>query len=374
MNQTTTTGASRASLAALPLALLCAASGSAMAQSSSVTMNVIADAAMRYSTNSVGNLKTLVSGGNSTSRLILRGTEDLGDGLKAGFWLEGTLFTDTGTAGGTAIAPAGQFWDRQATVQLSNRLGEVRLGRDWNPVFLGYVFSDPFVFLGVGSMGNFFNASVSTVFQRAFGSAIAPSTISRSSNSIEYFLPGGLGGVNGQLMVSAGEGNNAGGSFKYRAGRLGYRAGPIDGSVYYGATQIDATGSDLKQSGIAGSYDFGVAKVSASYLNSSYLSAKQVNWLLGLSVPVGPTGFIKASYNKADQKGTTAAGVSVDADDAQQFAIGYQYYLSKNTTLYTTVARLKNSGVAKFAIPNGPAGIAGGSSSTGFDIGMRSAF
>lgn len=364
----------RAASAAIPFAALCVLGNHAQAQSSSVTMNVIVDAAARYSSNSVGNLKTLISGGNSTSRLILRGTEDLGDGLKAGFWLEGTLFTDTGTAGGVATAPAAQFWDRQATVQLSNRFGEVRLGRDWNPVFLGYVFSDPFIFLGVGSQGNFFNASASTVLQRAFGSAIAPSTISRSSNSIEYFLPGGLGGLNGQLMVSAGEGNNAGGSFKYRAGRLGYRAGKLDGSVYYGATQIDATSADLKQSGVAGSYDFGIAKVSASYTNSTYLSAKQVNWLLGLSVPVGATGFIKASYNKADQKGTTAANVSVDADDAQQYAIGYQYYVSKNTTLYTTVARLKNSGVAKFAIPNGPQGIAGGSSSTGFDVGMRTAF
>ena len=206
--------------AVLPLVAWCALSGHAQAQQSSVTLNVIVDAAARYSTNSVGNLKSLVSGGNSTSRLILRGTEDLGDGLKAGFWLESTLFTDTGTSGGVATAPAGQFWDRQATVQISNRFGEVRLGRDWNPVFLGYVFSDPFIFLGVGSQGNFFNASASTVLQRAFGSAIAPSTISRSSNAIEYWLPGGLGGVNGQLMVSAGEGNNAGGSFRFTSGRV----------------------------------------------------------------------------------------------------------------------------------------------------------
>ena len=39
----------------------------------------------------------LSSGGNSTSKLTFRGVEDLGDGLKAGFWLESGIFADNGT-------------------------------------------------------------------------------------------------------------------------------------------------------------------------------------------------------------------------------------------------------------------------------------
>ena len=50
-------------------ATLWAISGAATAQSS-VNLSVIIDAAMRHTTNSAGGLNSLVSGSNSTSRLI----------------------------------------------------------------------------------------------------------------------------------------------------------------------------------------------------------------------------------------------------------------------------------------------------------------
>ena len=118
-------------------AALCAVGGTALAQSS-VTIAGVLDLSARSSKNSNGSIKSLSSGNNSTSRLVFRGTEDLGGGLRAGFWLEGSLQADTGVAGtGT------QFWDRQATVSLSGPFGEVRMGRDWTPVYYGFVFADP---------------------------------------------------------------------------------------------------------------------------------------------------------------------------------------------------------------------------------------
>ena len=67
-----------------------------------------------------GSVKSLVSGSNSTSRIIIRGVEDLGGGLSAGFHLEHGILLDTGTA-----VSATQFWDRRSTVSLDER----RLGR-----------------------------------------------------------------------------------------------------------------------------------------------------------------------------------------------------------------------------------------------------
>ena len=65
-------------------------------------------------------------GASSTSRLVIRGLEDLGGGRDASFFLDGTIVADTGGAG--ASAPAGQFWDRRATVSLTDRsLGEMCL-------------------------------------------------------------------------------------------------------------------------------------------------------------------------------------------------------------------------------------------------------
>ena len=348
--------------------------GTAMAQSS-VTFQGVVDGSARSTHNSLGTLRSLSSGNESTSRIVLRGTEDLGDGLKAGFWLESTLMSDTGTAGGVAVTPAGQFWDRTSVVTLSSaRLGEVRLGREWTPVFLGWVYSDPFVAVGVGSAANFFSSSASTVLNRAFGSAAFPSTISRSSNTIQYFLPSGLGGVNGQLMMAAGEGGNAQGSFKYTAGRLGYRSGAINASIYYGATRIDAANADLKQMGAMGSYDFGLAKVSASITDSKFLTSKQTNYIVGLSVPIG-VHLVRASYNRAAQKGTSATGASIDGDDAQMYTIGYEYSFSKRTALYGQVAHISNKGNARFVVPGGPVGlVAAGTSSTGSEIGIRHSF
>lgn len=68
----------------------------------------------------------LSSGGYSTSRLGFRGTEDLGGGLAASFWLEAPISPDDGKTGITTF-------QRRSTVSLSGGFGELRLGRDYVP-------------------------------------------------------------------------------------------------------------------------------------------------------------------------------------------------------------------------------------------------
>lgn len=348
-------------------ALLGAGSCSSMAQSN-VTLGGVVDLAARSTKNSNGDLKTLASGSNSTSRLVFSGNEDLGDGWRAGFWLEGSFQADTGVSGTGA-----QFWDRRATVQLSGPFGEVRLGRDWTPAYWGFVFGDPWINTGVGSGSNFLNASVSTTYQRAFGSALQPTTLSRSSNAVEYWLPPNLGGVYGQFMVAPGEAGNAAGSFRYTGGRVGFKGAGFDVAGYAGATRIDATAKDIKQAGLYGAYTLATTTLMLSATNSSYLSSKQLHLMGGVRAVLG-TWVLKASYNKLDQKGTDALGASIAANDASQFAVGADYLLSKRTAVYATVARLSNSGVARFAVPGGPGVVAAGSSSTGYEAGLRHSF
>ena len=55
------------------------------------------DVNAKYVKNGDDNLKSLGANGANTSRLGFRGVEDLGGGLKAGFWLETGLNSDTGT-------------------------------------------------------------------------------------------------------------------------------------------------------------------------------------------------------------------------------------------------------------------------------------
>ena len=80
----------------ITLAVL-AASGSAMAQSS-VTLFGIVDATVRYvDADKGGSVVALTNSGMYGSRLGFRGTEDLGGGLNASFWLEAGLNNDNGS-------------------------------------------------------------------------------------------------------------------------------------------------------------------------------------------------------------------------------------------------------------------------------------
>jgi predicted porin len=105
----------------IALALLGLTAGAASAQSS-ITLFGVVDAGLRSIKTGTVSAKELATDGNSSSRFGFRGEEDLGNGLKAGFWLEAPLSTDTGKGDSTRL------FNRRSTVSLiSNTAGEVRL-------------------------------------------------------------------------------------------------------------------------------------------------------------------------------------------------------------------------------------------------------
>jgi predicted porin len=336
------------------LAVLAAASAGAYAQSS-VTLFGVLDAAGRYVKNGDTKLYSLASGGINTSRLGVRGTEDLGDGLKAGFWLETGLNVDSGTQSDST-----RFWNRRATVSLSGNFGELRLGRDFTPTYLGYSDYDPFGDNGVAASSKF-DSSLGTTRD----------TGTRADNQIIYLTPGNLGGFYGRAAVAAGEGTSG---KKYYGARAGYAAGPLDVSAAYGQTTVTAIVGDdkFKTFDFGASYDFGVVKATGYFTQSKNANQKLQVYSLGAIVPVG-LGQIKAAYTHANASGTNAAGVNVDANDADQVALGYIYNLSKRTAVYTTAAYVKNKGNATFAVASAPT-IGAGQKSTGFELGLRHAF
>ena len=118
----------------IALVALAAFAGGACAQSS-VTVFGVVDLNVRYVKNDAATWQ-LGQDGMAGSRLGFRGSEDLGGGLKASFWLEGQLGPDTGRGNNSFGngATAGDFaFLRRSTVSLSNQWGELRLGRDYTP-------------------------------------------------------------------------------------------------------------------------------------------------------------------------------------------------------------------------------------------------
>lgn len=355
----------------LALAVL-AASGASFAQSS-VTLFGVVDATVAFGRGDVSNLNRLTNSGLNSSRLGFKGTEDLGGGMTAGFWLEAGVNNDDGTGSATNVnnQPVGAFnatsganapvrpgtqgltFNRRSTVSVGGGFGEVRMGRDYTPTFYNTSVYDAFGTNGVGT---------SIVASKAWG---LESESLRASNSISYFTPN-MGGFTGQLMYVMGE-NASTAAVKDGNGiqvRGAYDNGPISAALAYGVTT--RTGGDTKVTNFGGSYDFGVVKLMGMYsqdkIQAASLTGKGFN--LGVTAPVG-AGLIRATYGsyKTDAAGTPKTN---------QFALGYVHNLSKRTAVYATIARSTNSGGASFAL-NGSTTSANGSS-TGYDFGLRHSF
>lgn len=359
-----------------------AVAGVASAQSS-VTLFGIVDAGVSYYSNKAeGGGKTSSwqqsNSGYNSSRIGFRGTEDLGGGLAAGFWLEAAVGNDTGAAGGGGT----QLFNRRSTVSLSGPFGEFRIGRDYTATFWNDTTFDPFGTNGVGT--NVINAAHSSVLAGA-GFAADPTTV-RSNNMIGYFLPANLGGFYGQAQYAFHENTNTDGPTfdskqnQYAGARFGYANGPLDVALAYGeSTVVDTAAQEAKAktANLGVSYDLGVVKLfgELSRVTNDFSPGSVVfgsdsvdldGALIGVTAPIG-AGLIRASYS------TVKAKVSGDDPKANKFALGYVHNLSKRTALYATVAHISNKDGANITV-SGNLATTATKSSTGYDFGIRHAF
>ena len=350
----------------LALAALTAFAGVASAQSS-VTLFGVVDLSVGQVDNGAVDRFLMMQDGNASTRLGFRGVEDLGGGLKAGFWLESALAPDS------QLAPS---FGRRSTVSLMGNWGEVRLGRDYTPTFWNWTVFDPFGTNGVGGATNL-ALEVATVPGGNYG------TLVRADNTVGYFLPA-MGGLYGQAMVSLGEGQFGN---KIYAGRIGWAAGPFNVAGAYGITEASGT-QDLTNWNIAGSWQIGPFKLSGFYSNIELDSGAgfsepltQTNWYLGASWAIGATT-IKGSYGSVERDSNAglcynAAGVgstAVTTCDATQWAIGATYDLSKRTALYGTYSSIDNSGTVFRTFGSTNALPGRNDTNTGYQFGVRHSF
>jgi predicted porin len=358
----------------LALAALTAFAGVASAQSSVTLFGVVDLAATNVDADTQKTLMT--TDGNSSSRLGFRGVEDLGGGLKAGFWLEGALSADDGsqvrlvdvtnpitgvvTTRGTVVGS--QTWQRRSTISLMGGFGEVRLGRDYTPTFWNWTIFDPFGTVGVGSATNLGLEAAGIVPGGSYG------TLVRADNTFGYFLPSGLGGFYGQAMVTLGEGSAGN---KYYGGRLGWASGPFNIAAAYGQTEVTLGDMDGSNWNIAGSWNLGMVRLSGFYgmIAVDGNRFEQENWFVAATVPFGAMS-LKGSYGSVDRSRGLNQG------DAEQWALGVQYDLSKRTAVYGTYSSIDNSGGAVFGVSssrNAPT-VSRGTDPTGYQVGVRHSF
>jgi predicted porin len=123
----------------IAVAVLALVSGSAAADGSNVTIYGNVDLGLMSQNHVAAGApkNTVANGGISPSIWGFRGTEDLGNGLKANFNLEGHFDADTGQSNA-------RLFRRQSNVALSSAsFGTVTLGNQYSPAILAFAATDP---------------------------------------------------------------------------------------------------------------------------------------------------------------------------------------------------------------------------------------
>jgi predicted porin len=344
----------------LALAVLGAFAGAASAQTN-VTLYGIADVGIGMAdTDQTGSdsAVNVFSGVQSSSRFGVRGSEDLGGGLKATFNIETGVNWDTGAASSNS-----QFWGRRAVVGLAGGFGEVRLGRDYTPGYSAIGTTDV---MGLGLFGNWLD----------FGSN--GGITSRASNGLHYTSPN-WGGFTLRAMYATGEANGvtAPRGDGDMVGLSGvYASGPLTVQAYYQTGEFDngAGGTaNADEYGIGAQYRFGGIRVALNYgVADTEVPAgggiEHEALGLGLGLKLGK-GEVLFNYI---QQEVDLAG----SPEAKSFGLAYVHPLSRRTNLYATYGQLKNENGADFALRAAGFGVGGTADADpkAFAVGIRHRF
>jgi predicted porin len=363
----------------LAAALLAGFAGVAQAETS-VTLYGILDTGIGYQKikgNGISDQSKfgMMNGVQNGSRWGLRGSEDLGDGLRAVFTIESGFNSGDGKS-----AQGGRLFGRQATIGLaSNSWGQLDFGRQTNVASKFFGSIDPFAEgFGLANIGTSFSSANTT----------------RYDNMVLYQSPsfGGFQvGVGYSFNIDDQDddetGYNTNNNQRGITTGLRYVNGPLNLAAAYDQVNRnseladdggpDGTGDKIKSWMLGGAYDFEVVKVSAAYgqtkggwIQASSISGlftsgspdlggsvlptntysddfKTQQWLLGLSAPIGGATSVFGSWQRVNVKDNSLyTSGSFEGEDSNQnvYSLGVTYDLSKRTNLYALGSYAKNFG------------------------------
>ena len=292
------------------------------------------------------------SGQSSGSRLGVKGTEQISEGLAVGFVLEHGLSSDTG-----ADSDGDRFFNRESMVQIISDYGTFAFGR------MGTINSDAGTFGFYSGAVNPFGTGWSDL--PGVGDGLFASAGSRMDNMITYKSPEFAGAtVYAQYSTGAdstedGFEENSNKFDRYAALGVNYANGGLNlAAVVDWLDEAKPAGAedpeDMYTINVGGSYDFGVMK---TYLAAQYFKnaddvagigsmvndavdgfydglgideLKGYGIALGADVPAFGGNFLASiGYTDGEDDGYTKADVTV-----YSAGVAYTYPLSKRTNLY----------------------------------------
>ncbi len=317
-------------------ALAACAGGTAFAQASasSVTLYGIIDVSARTQTGLTAayagapNDSTVVASGvGPTSRWGLRGSEDLGGGLRATFNLESGINVDTGAA-----ANATTYFDRASVVGLSGDWGSVTLGRQNTLLADSAGVADP---IGLRFAGMNPNIQVAGLTGHRlgieFGATGSTGASNRVNNSAKLSVP--VGPVTARAMYSLGEVSDSSSRSSSQGLGLDYRSTSLAVTGAYTRLR-DANDRTLNASNLGVSWGSGALKLMGNVARNTgqtSATAQTTNRLvaLGVNYAVTPQIDLLAGYYRVNRTRTA------QADDGFRRLIAFaEYKLSRRSKVF----------------------------------------
>ncbi|MBP7484220.1 MAG: porin [Aquabacterium sp.] len=253
-----------------------------------VPLGVLASNGAAVTPQGVKSSVTRVSpSASSQTSFGLKGQEDLGDGYKASFVLEGQLSHDTG-----GLSQDGRLFGRQSYVALTTPFGEVRLGRQYAPIF----YSTAFVTGERLSATDLFTEGGAT-----------NNLMVRQDNQVSYWLK--LGGLSGAVAYSP----NAGSLDLISAARGGQVSGANGGILGCNGCGAESDSNTGRSIGFFGNYAFDTA------LNATFGYHRN--------------DFDGASYGLYNSTSNTTIASDWALDKYQAYNLGVKYVMPSNGIL-----------------------------------------
>lgn len=348
----------------IALAVASLASGVALAQSN-VTIYGIADMGYIYGSGDAGAGKSgsntfsgVESGMQSGSRLGFKGSEDLGNGLKASFTLEYALYLDQNSGIGNSGGPNA----RQQFVALSSgKLGSVALGHQYAPGHDASTNNSPF--------GGSSHLSPQAILSSDAGNTITPASGSHWNNALAYTSPD-FSGFTGKAVYGFGESslggyNNASTTDNGKFGLGGnYANGPLNVDLVYQTRQRvnvafpnpAGMGKDIDEGYIGASYDFKVVEVSGSYQaqnDKNITCMDSATWTLGAVVAVMAASRIHFGYGRTDWNQGDNAATGMLNGRSEIYMLGWSTSLSRRSSFYAGYLYVDNGQDSLGVSPSG---------------------
>ena len=339
-------------------ASLLVAAGGAAAQSS-VTLYGVADVFLQYQGNGAKHAFSERSGGSSGSNFGLKGSEDLGGGLKGIFQLENGYTINNG---GLFVDSSALFY-RQAWVGLAHDMyGTLTFGRQYQPTFWAVYPTDPFRGNEVLSP---LSAAASTLDRHTVATIAAAG---RSSNSIVYQSPV-LGGL--KLYAMYGFAATTTQPLVTSTGNMYDLALTYTGaSAFVGLAYQKQLGGSETLPGLPRSLNLlNTERFTGAVAYRIGIVNLQANYTYNRSVDA-PAGSVAAALGAANSYSIAEVGATIQATSADTVEIagiqrktrgvhentlgiqvGADHALSKRTTLYARAGYMKNNGVATMSWP-----------------------